>query len=65
VFGFVSSSGEPVSQPTSAVVGVALAMGVLPAALVAASTLAFRRYDEAAVARLADVRHHDPLESTP
>jgi len=31
---------------------------------VAASTLAFRRYDEAAVAALA-VQHADPLEKTP
>ncbi len=45
-FGFVSSSGDGASQPASAVVGVALAMGVLPAALVALSTVAFRRYDE-------------------
>ena len=64
VFGFVSSSGAAVAQPTSALVGVALAMGVLPAALVAASTVAFRRYDEAAVAALA-VQHADPLEKTP
>jgi len=43
--GFVSSSGEGVRQPASALVGVALAMGVLPALLVALSTVAFRRYD--------------------
>jgi len=43
--GFVSSSGEGVRQPASALVGVALAMGVLPAVLVALSTVAFRRYD--------------------
>jgi Na+/melibiose symporter-like transporter len=65
VFGFVSSSGGPVAQPASATVGVALAMGVLPAVLVAVSTLAFRRYDEAGVARLAAARHHDPQESLP
>ncbi len=66
VFGFVPSSGEPVAQPASATVGVALAMGVLPAVLVAASTLAFRRYDETGVARLAATRHHhDPQESLP
>jgi Na+/melibiose symporter-like transporter len=63
-FGFVSSSGDGVAQPASAVVGVALAMGVLPAVLVAVSTRAFRRYDEGAV-----TSHHavvpDAEESTP
>jgi Na+/melibiose symporter-like transporter len=63
-FGFVSSSGEAVPQPASAVLGVALAMGVLPAVLVAASTLAFRRYDEELVTGTARATL-DPQESTP
>ena len=63
-FGFISSSGEAVRQPASAVLGVALAMGVLPAVLVAASTLAFRRYDEELVTGTARATL-DPQESTP
>ena len=46
-FGFVSSTAdEVVTQPGSALLGIALAMGVIPATLVAASTWRFRQYDE-------------------
>ena len=47
VAGFVSSSGdETVAQPGRAVVAIALATGVLPALLVAASTRRFARYSD-------------------
>jgi GPH family glycoside/pentoside/hexuronide:cation symporter len=47
VAGFVSSSGdETVTQPGRAIVAIALATGVLPALLVAASTRRFARYDD-------------------
>ncbi|WP_166849160.1 MFS transporter [Isoptericola sp. BMS4] len=43
--GYVESSGaEAVTQPTTAVAGIVVAFSLLPAALVAASLLALRRY---------------------
>ncbi len=50
VFGFASgTSGGTVPQSGTAVSGIVLAMGLLPAALVGLSTVRFRRYDETAV----------------
>jgi Na+/melibiose symporter-like transporter len=47
VSGFVSSGeGETVTQPGSAVVAIVVAAGLVPAVLVALSTLRFARYDE-------------------
>lgn len=47
VAGFVSSSAdEAVSQPAQAVVAIAIATGVIPALLVAASTRRFARYED-------------------
>jgi Na+/melibiose symporter-like transporter len=63
-FGFVSSSGDGAAQPASAVLGVALAMGPLPAALVIASTVAFHRYEDQPDAPPVRPAPH-PLESTP
>ena len=52
VSGFVSSSGDDVpDQPGSALLAIALAAGVIPALLVAASTRRFARYDEPAPGR--------------
>jgi GPH family glycoside/pentoside/hexuronide:cation symporter len=49
VAGFVSSSGdETVAQPGTAVAGIALSAGIIPALLVAASTRRFARYDDPA-----------------
>ncbi len=48
--GYVSSTGDGVSQPASAVHAVALGFGLIPAALIALSFLALRGYGRGATA---------------